>query len=104
MDPWAKIAMDHLKEFRPKISRELQASGMLTKACENLATLAVEEMRALRRAGTDPSVARSFVKEKYLSLPSEEDEPNLSPDQMNMLYLSPTTSSETMEPMDLEEQ
>ena len=74
---WAHQAADHWKRFRPKLYQQLQSSGRLEEAANRAAELTKDELSLLIERGASHQEAWEQVREKYLFLPSEEDQPEL---------------------------
>lgn len=78
LNPWAQQAKKHWKEFRPKMYRELQRSGQLNQALRQAAENTVEDLINCIHRGMKYDQAWELVRERYLFLPSEEDQPHLA--------------------------
>jgi hypothetical protein len=63
--------------------KSLERRGLLNDALEYAVEEAHGELAALRKAGSDPWGSKEIVMNKYLLLPTEEDEPD------NSLFLWP---------------
>jgi hypothetical protein len=75
---WAREMEAHLKEFRPKMHRDLLQAGTLGETCQAAADQAVEEYGNLIDRGVEPNEARRMARVQYLLLPSEKDVPDTS--------------------------
>jgi len=91
LDSWAQQAIQHWKEFRPSLYRELKSTGKLDEAAQNASDQTEQDIEDLvLKHGMPYQDAWEAVRERYLFLPSEEDVPNLgespdsSPDPSNL--------------------
>ena len=78
---WALQAAEHWKEFRPRLHQQLQQSGRLEEAAKKAVQLTQDELGQLVEKGANYQEAWELVREKYLFLPSEEDQPELGVSQ-----------------------
>ena len=74
---WAQQAKAHWKKYRPKMYRELQRSGRLNQAAQEAANNTVEALNTCMNQGMSYDQAWEYVREQYMFLPSEEDQPKL---------------------------
>jgi hypothetical protein len=70
---WALEMKAHLKEFRPKMYRDLLEAGKLDEVCQNSADQAKEAYGQMVDGGMDPHEAHREARVQYLLLPSETD-------------------------------
>jgi len=75
---WVGEAKQHWKEFRPKLYEELQKSGKLHEAAVRAAQQTQDDLLDAVNKGQDYQSAWEAVRERYLYLPSEEDQPDLA--------------------------
>jgi hypothetical protein len=76
--PWVQQAKDHWREFLPKMYKELQEKGLLHERAVQAAEQTESDLLdAINNYGADYQGAWEAVRERYLFLPSEEDEPVL---------------------------
>jgi len=73
-------AVSHWKRFRPKLYRELKASGKLQEAAERAAEQTAEDLALLISQGYPEDGAWEIVRERYVFLPSQRDVPELGVD------------------------
>jgi hypothetical protein len=73
-------ALNHWKEFRPKMYAELEKSGRLYEAAQQAADQTMDALMALLQKGMDYQTAWESVREQWMFLPSEEDLPELGVD------------------------
>ena len=104
--PWVKQAKDHWKQFRPKMYAELEKSGLLHERAVKAAEQTEHDLMSMVRQGYPYDGAWEAVRERYLFLPSEKDEPNLgqnpgsSPPETGR---KTTTASQTQTPSEAAE-
>lgn len=77
---WAEEAMEHWRVYRPRLYKELVASGALEERAVKAAESASKQYVAYIESGMDPLEAQSEAKRNYLFLPCEADEPELGAD------------------------
>lgn len=87
-------AFRHWKEFRPKMVRRLDRSGMLEKALERADENARNLINANEDRGFMPEEAREAAIRAFITLPDEADEPTLDADQ-DPYQPWPTTETES---------
>ena len=75
---WPHMAERHWRQYRPQMVKELESRGVLNEATEWAAESASGELQVLLKSGSDPWGSREIVMQKYLFLPTEEDEPDSS--------------------------
>lgn len=96
MESLAHLAIEHWQKVRPKLYAELKASGDLERLARAAAKRTREAHANLIEQGWAPDQAWEAVREDWVFLPSEEDQPNLGenpdsfPDPANPL---PTTTA-----------
>jgi len=73
---WALEMKAHLKEFRPRMYKELLESGNLDEACQSAADQAKAAYGQMVDGGMDPHEAQREARIRYLLLPSEKDVPD----------------------------
>lgn len=73
---WAREMKAHLKEFRPKMYRDLLKAGDLDRVCQETAQRALEAYWQMVDAGVEPHEAWRVARVEYLLLPSEKDVPD----------------------------
>jgi hypothetical protein len=66
------LARKHWTEFRPKMVRELKASGELDQALQGAATLAQQEISRLMRMGYQEHEAREVALPEFILLREEK--------------------------------
>ncbi len=74
---WGYQAVEHWKKYRPKMYAQLQKSGRLNEEAESAAKKTSEALNDLLEQGYSHDQAWEAVKENWMFLPSEEDQPNL---------------------------
>jgi len=79
--PWVTQAKAHWKLFRPKMYADLEKQGLLHERAVEAAEQTQSDLDSCLDAGLDYQGAWEAVRERYLFLPSEEDEPNLGENQ-----------------------
>jgi hypothetical protein len=72
---WKKQANAHWKEFRPTLYASLEKSGELEAALEDAAERTYREMTELEDQGFDHQGAWEIVRERYLFVPEEDENP-----------------------------
>jgi hypothetical protein len=70
--------MAHLKEFRPKLYRELDRKGELEAAALKAQVDAKDMLATLMDRGVDPSEAQKQAERTYILLPDEKEVPDLT--------------------------
>lgn len=68
---WVDQARKHMRENRPTLYSDLQASGKLEAHLQDAATRTDQEMSELREMGYNEQEAWEIVRENYLFLPEE---------------------------------
>lgn len=74
---WAQQAKKHWKTYRPKMYRQLQRSGRLNETLQQAAENTGEALADCIEKGMKYDQAWELVREMWLFLPSEEDQPKL---------------------------
>jgi len=77
LSAWASQTKEHWKKHRPKLYQGLQKSGRLDEAARRAVSLTEDELGELIEKGLHFDQAWELVREKYMFLPSEEDQPEL---------------------------
>jgi hypothetical protein len=78
--PWASKAKEHWKKYRPKMYAALVASGKLNYHLKQAVERTKDQYCRAIEDGMEPHEAWEAVRESYLFLPSEEDQPSLGED------------------------
>jgi hypothetical protein len=81
MDP-KKMALESWKLSRPKMVKALKKAGMLEKALEMAEENVLELGSTLVSRGVPYELARERALGMFIYLPSEKEQPRLSPDVM----------------------
>jgi hypothetical protein len=81
MDP-KELALESWSLSRPKMVKALKKAGMLEEALEKAEDLAGDLISALVSRGVPFELARERGLGRFIYLPSEKDQPRLSPDVM----------------------
>ena len=74
---WEEWAKKSWQENNPKLYAELQKSGNLNQAAKRAAEQTSDDLLSMVNQGYDYQSAWEAVRERYLFLPSEEDQPDL---------------------------
>lgn len=75
MDRYARLALNHWREFLPSLYQELQENGKLIKEAEAIASLTMREVAELRELGYQLHEAEEVVLPKYILLvPTQPDD------------------------------
>jgi hypothetical protein len=94
--PWVSQAKAHWKQFRPKMYAELEKKGLLHERAVKAAEQTEDDLLHLvNEEGLDHQAAWEAVRERYLFLPSEEDQPDLAGPNSTPEEQEPTTESPT---------
>jgi uncharacterized FlgJ-related protein len=70
--------MKHLKQFRPKLYREMKKAGELEKFALSAQESAKDMFETLVRRGVDPHDAQIRAERTYILLPDEKEVPDLA--------------------------
>lgn len=76
-------ALKHWKEHRPKMYRELKKNGRLLKAAYAAQELTADSLGTLLEAGVPYFQAWEMVRENWIYLPTERDQPSLGANPAN---------------------
>ncbi len=85
------MAKEVWAENRPKMYSYLERTGSLELALEHNQAQAKKEKARLLRRGTPPEIAEEMVLAAFILLPTEEEQPILSVDQMPFSQSETTT-------------
>src|SRR5712692_9997160 len=82
---WVEMAKEHWKMFLPKMYAHLEAEGKLEERAQRAAQFTADEMREAMKDGCSESEASQALREEWIFLPSEEEQPdpwtpNLNPE------------------------
>lgn len=103
---WVNQARAHWKEFRPRLYRDLKASGKLEAALKEAAERTFAEMGQHRAMGYSEQEAWEIVRENYLFPPEEGSNPQRrdsplwrpsEPDATDFLYAAIKSGARTVE-------
>lgn len=83
--PLAQLAIDHWKEFLPRMYAELKASGQLNKEALSAAEKTLDEQARLIEQGLPPEAAWEIVRELHLFRPEEDGASEEAPDSEGYL-------------------
>lgn len=96
MQQWEALADKHWKEHRPRMYRHLKQKGVLSQAladADRNARSLVSQRVSLEGKHVDD--ARDEALSRFVLLPSEDEEPLLTTDQMGYSQLQPIIGSPT---------
>lgn len=69
---YTKLALDHWKEWRPKMVKEMRADGTLNEAAQKASKRAAEQVANLMAKGLQKHEAEEYVLPETILLPPEE--------------------------------
>ena len=92
-DHWVEQTKEHWKQFRPKMYADLQAKGVLHQRAVKAASQTSDDVLNAVNQGQDYQSAWEENRQRYMFLPSEDDQPDLATDKSPQEIKQATTTT-----------